>query len=427
MDPRLVAVNKLIWRKDPVEYFKDITGLEPIPEQQRLLRSMLDFKNTRFLICCASGVGKTRTLATIAEWHATEVPDIIKQPYKIAILSGSQKQSDELYNWIIKDISRSPYLASQLAREPLKSYVVFKNGSSIVSLPASPTAYHGIHVNLLIVDEAEDACLKDPKLIIDAPSRIAGMPYSRLILSSTPYYGELFCKYYYETENYPEWLRFHWNTYECPWISQEEIEWAREHTPSLSDFKIRWLGEYSEEEAPTMFRRKSILELKHPTKPSWDEKHPTYLLIDWGYKPHATGIVVCQKIGNKYIILESQLWKEVPYPEQIKRIIALADRYHVTEVRADSENVGECQRLKELGLPVKPISFRADKPRMLEGLRAAVEEGRLYIWEGEDELLRELAYYNPDKGKGDDLVDALMMAMLEDIRPQFNKWHFRAV
>lgn len=422
----LQAVNTLLWRRCPDIFYEDITGLFPIDKQRQLLRDLTDFNINRILVCAASGTGKTLLLAVLAEWHTLILPQIIKQPYKVAILAGSQRQADTLYQYILQHIQKSEWLQSQLAKEPLKSYVLWANQSSIISLPASPTAYHGLHPNLLIIDEAEDAAMKDEKLILDAPSRIAGMPYSRLILSATPYYGTIFCKYYYEEKVYPEWKRYHWTALDCPWISKQEIQWAKDHLPP-SEFKIRWEGTFVEGPEEAMFRRKDILNLKIEERPRPVEDQPVILCIDWGYKPHPTGVIVLQKVGKRYIILEAELWKEITYPEQIKRIQALAERYKVTEVRADSEAIGECQRLKELGLPVKPISFRGNKPRMLEALRASVEEGRLTIWEGFSELLSELAYYHPKRGKGDDLVDALMLAMLEDITPYFDRYYFKLV
>lgn len=420
------AINWVLWKRHLDIFYEDITGFRPIEPQRKLLSDVQQLDNSRFLICAASGTGKTLLLAVIAEWHTLVLPKIIGHPYKVAILAGSQRQSDTLYQYILNHINKHEWMRAELKKEPLKSYILWNDGSSIISLPASPTAYHGLHPNLLIIDEAEDAALKDERLILDAPSRIAGMPYARLILSATPYYGTIFCKFYYEEKVYPEWKRYHWKASECNWISPKEIQWAKEHLPA-SEFKIRWEGEFSEGPEEAMFRRKDIVNLKTEERPKIVEGHPIILCVDWGYKPHPSGVVVVQRIGKRYNILEAELWKEIPYPEQVARIKALADRYNVTEVRADSEAVGECQRLRDLGLPVKPISFRGNKPRMLEGLRAAVEEGRINIWEGFSELLSELAYYHPRRGKGDDLVDALLMAMLEDIQPTFDKFYFKAI
>jgi len=406
----------LLWQTKPSKFFEDITGYKPIPPQKELLDTLIDFNVTRILVSNASSTGKTLTLALMSLWATTVLPTIIHEPYRVMILAGSQRQSDVLYSYFTKYLYKHEFLTSKLKKEPLKSYTSFLDGSEIVALAASPTAYHGPHVNMIIVDEASDAAKKDPNLILDAPSRVAGMNYSKVILSSTPYYDSIFWEYYANETKYPNWKRFHWDASQCTWISKDEIEWARQHLPN-AQFKIMWEGIFAMDDTPSLFRLEDIHRLKTPLKPEPIDDASTYILVDWGQAVHPSAVIVAQKVGNRYIILDAQLWKKVPYPEQLNRIQALVERYKPIKVLVDSENISEWQRLKNMGIPVVPVSFRKDKPRMIETLRVVVEEGRIKIWEGYDEVLRELAYYNPDRGKGDDMVDALLMLMQEEMKP----------
>jgi hypothetical protein len=407
----------LLWQLKPSKFFEDITGLKPIPKQAELLDSLTDFNQSRILVSNASSTGKTLTLALAALWSTTVLPTYIKMPYKVMILSGSMSQSDVLYSYFTKYLYQHEFLTSKLKKEPLKSYTPFNDGSDIIALAASPTAYHGPHVNMVIVDEAEDAGKKDERLIMDAPSRVAGMPYARVILSSTPYWGGLFWKYYSDTLNYPTWKRYHWTAQECGWIDKADIEWAKHHLPDAL-FQILWVGEYAIDDTPSLFRIEDIHKLKVLTKPEQLEGKPIYICVDWGQAVHPSAVLVIQKTSTgHYSVLDAQLWKKVPYPEQLSRIEALAERFKPEKIYADGESISECERLKGLGLPVVPVSFRKNKPRMIETLRMAIEEHRIRIWEQFDEVLRELAYYNPDRQKGDDFCDSLMMVMMEEVKP----------
>ena len=75
----LDSIKLNLWYKRPDIFFKDITGLYPNRIQTDILSGLTDLSNNRYLVCSASGVGKTFTLANIALWSSAVLPHFIKR------------------------------------------------------------------------------------------------------------------------------------------------------------------------------------------------------------------------------------------------------------------------------------------------------------------------------------------------------------
>jgi len=213
------AIQILEWNNNPVQFFKDISNLEPTKGQKEIMNT-LNTKENRVLICCPSGVGKTRCLSLAALYLAFVSPFIKKEPIRVLIISGSLEQSKTLYDYMTEYL-RHPFIKDYL-QDRLKTETHFKHGSVIKAIPCSEKAYYGKHVNFLIIDEA---ALKDlpPVLIDHALSIIAPIKDAKLILSSTPYDADSkFVMMWNDKENFPNWKRISWNFNDCHWIPNKE-------------------------------------------------------------------------------------------------------------------------------------------------------------------------------------------------------------
>ena len=401
------------WYNTPSVYFKDVTGQDPIKGQKHIM-DFLPTNENRLLVCAASGAGKTRVLAAAALWECTVLPTIIRRPVKALVLSGSLEQSKVLYDYTSEYIKRCS-IVGDMVQTRLKTETRFKNGSLLKALPCSERAFYGKHVDLLIIDEA---ALKDiPETIIDhALSIVAPVKGSKLMMSSTPY--EPSSRFVKMWEKAPEegWLRINWSAEECNWIPKSVIEEAR-RTLSETEFRIRWKGEIVTP-SDTYFRRESIKQCLISQKPRRGEGE-IFGGLDWGFK-HSTVLTLVQSEGEEINVLLTKEWKRERIDKIYADILTICNEYHPRLINADSSHVFENNKLKELGVPLEPISFAKEKENMLNNLASLLEHGKLSIWEEETTLISQLRDYKKGLRGGDDFVDSLMLAVKDVYSPTYS-------
>lgn len=405
----LDSIRLSLWYKSPDVFFKDITGFNPNTVQKNILNSLTDLSNSRYLICSASGVGKTFTLSNIALWSTTVLPHFIKRPYKTLIVSGSLPQAQVLYEYSRKFLRASDIIYRQIHGEPIKSRTEFKTGSNIKAVARSLTSYYGEHPDLLIIDEA---VLAGDEIINDGLSRVAPAKQSRIILSSTPYESmSLFVDMWERKDRYPNWLRYSWKTTECPWISTDSIEEARKSL-STPEYQIKWEGIPSAL-LGSIYPRDHLKECRLEEKPIMSSG-PTSMGIDWGFSPHPSALEIVQDGGEYKYHLHEEVKKGMSIDKLHELIDRLVDQYKVSTIIADASHIFENQRLQKRlgpkGVRIILVPFKGEKSRLIEQLRALIEQHRIKIWEHEIDLIHELMNYTYDTKRNDDRVDALMLA-----------------
>jgi len=407
------AIQILEWNNNPVQFFKDISNLEPTKGQKEIMNT-LNTKENRVLICCPSGVGKTRCLSLAALYLAFVSPFIKKEPIRVLIISGSLEQSKTLYDYMTEYL-RHPFIKDYL-QDRLKTETHFKHGSVIKAIPCSEKAYYGKHVNFLIIDEA---ALKDlpPVLIDHALSIIAPIKDAKLILSSTPYDADSkFVMMWNDKENFPNWKRISWNFNDCHWIPNKEkaIEEARKTLPT-EEFEIRWLGKPVPKSDRLIDRealKKCIVEDKIRLSTG-----PVVFGIDWGAVRNPT-IVIGVQYENEHcniLFTKEYLRKFADYIHD--NIESLARKYKPRVIYADASHHWENQRLVDRGLPVVEVNFTKEKTKMVSNLISMIEHNKLRINENEINLIAQLRDYREGLKRYDDYVDSLMLSLKENIRP----------
>ena len=403
------ALQLAIWFKSPADFFIDVwkhRGFYPNEHQKKFLEAVADLDNQRFLLCVASGGGKTLLLGTIAVWFCTVVAKILGKPQTVIIVGGSLEQSKLVYEYILEIINNNDWIKSLVDGEPLRIMTKFKDGSWIKALPCSDKSILGQHPNIMIIDEAVQV---GDFIIQEALSRVGVHRDNKIFISSTPYeYLSLFVEMWMDTKKYSKWLRFHWSLDECHWVDKSILEEARQSLSS-ADYQIKFEG-IPTPPTQTFFDHQAIRECRTSELliPSQGE---TFLGIDWGME-HPTAIVIVRRTqeGNVYVVhIEQHRRKSGEFI--LERLKALCDVWKVQMIYADSEEKFMNRMVQQSGLPIRPIKFHTEKTYMLSNLKAHLESRRLRFWEGWMEFIMQLAKYDPSRKRDDDYVDALCLAL----------------
>lgn len=415
------------WRLDLPAFFEAITGKTPYPYQADFLKKMEDLKNGYAIISAGRGTGKTECLAVLALWYVYVLPITTPGvPMKVVVLAGSEKQARICYGYIMSYIAKIPFLQQALATEPTKEEIVFNDGSWIRPLTASEKSVRGPHPDLLVVDEA---CQADEDLLTAAMPMIGTSAYPRLILSSTPdKFFSLFVNIYTKDKDFPQFLRFNWSAEDCPLVSKNFLS-NQKNLVDQGNYMIEYQG------IPYSFAGKvfPLEQLKECVKYRGliEGNEPRYGGVDWGHYPAPTVLIIVERELGKngelgFRVLHTETYLNQNFEQVLDKIQLVATSYQLSNIYADSNDIGENQRLASRGLPVLPIKFKNEKPAMISNLRALVENERLKI-DGEKDypLVAQMRDYRYDSKKGDDYVDALMLAVKGSKHVMPLKWNLK--
>ncbi|MCW1308289.1 MAG: terminase family protein [Candidatus Parvarchaeota archaeon] len=403
----------ITWRHNLPKFFEDITGLKPRPFQEEFFREVQELKTKNIVIVAGRGIGKTLALATVALWYVLVLAIAENRPFKVVILAGSLKQAKICFNYIMDVINHTPFLQRHLAKEPTQEEILFKDGSWIRPLPASEKSIRGHHPDLLIIDEAAEV---EDSIIYAALPMTAPSPYARHIFSTTPSLtGSSWIEDKWDHQHEPQyappqWKFFNWNAESI--LPPDQVELLKHMLPADA---------YATEIQGLPYRREGkvfrLEDLKECTKidPKEIEKEEigeVYAGIDWGYYPAPTVLVIVKRVEDKWRVLYSEAFLAENFEEMHRKIKLICESYNVVNIFTDSTDKGENLRLAAEGLPVTPVSFKAEKPIMISNLRMLIERHKLKIDPmTQQRLIDQLMNYTYDSKRNDDFVDALMLAV----------------
>ena len=412
------ATDLILWFREPGEFFRALTGWPPIPPQLSLLNRLPDPNFKRMLISAPGEAGKTLLLSVAGLWQATVLPYFTDTGYQVAIISGSARQSQQLYGWM-KKFLRQDIFTDELAEEPLVTITRFKSDSEIRALPNSPKAIRGGHPHMIPLDEGVEA---GDETLLMAQQRVSWRPYSRIIISSTPHrFDSLFVEMWLNKTKYSMWERLEWSWRDCPWKSQEEYEIAVKTQPQWI-VEVEWEGKPFAEMIGK-FLPDDVRDARKDDKPVWIESAKVVIGIDWGYHL-PTAIVVIQWVGDVAEILYAVTYSEKDPEFVAQKIKEIADSYRCSTVFADSSHIQENLRLQHQGVRVQPIIFKNERGWLEGQLTMLLKTKKIRIWNGFGELLHQLFTYNPETTRSRDLADALLLAVRRtSFRP--SKWFFK--
>jgi len=407
------ARNIFTWRYNLPLFFEAVTGQKPYPYQSIFLRKMQNLKNEYAVLSAGRGTGKTQCLAVLALWYVYVLPITHPgTPMQVVILAGSEKQARICYGYIMGFISKIPFLQNSLAKDPTKDEILFIDGSSIKPLTASEKSVRGPHPDMLVVDEA---CQADDDLLTAAMPMIGTSRYPRLILSSTPdKFFSLFVNIFSKDKDFPQFLRFNWSAEDCPIVSKGFLD-NQKKLVDRGNYMVEYLG------IPYSFAGKvfPLQKLKDCVKHRnlIESEGDKFGGVDWGHYPAPTVIIIVERNDNKkgpisWKVLHTEEYLKQNFEHVLDKVELIARSYQVSRLYTDSSDIGENQRLAGRGLPVLPVKFKSQKASMISNLRALVENELIQIDGAKDyPLVAQLRDYRYDSKKGDDYVDACMLAV----------------
>ena len=403
------TVEKLMtWRYHPEEFMRELKPYGANKNQTLFYQDIANLDIKSIILCSARGTGKTETLAVGgALWHLCVIPHFTKIPCRVLVISGSQMQSDILYDYCMDGIKSSPFIRSQVIGRPLRHETKFKYGT-LKALPSSFKSTLGHRADILIIDEAVEA---GNEIIKRALSIVSGSPYRRIILSSTAHeYFSLFVDIWEDPDKYGFTKHGYWSQLECDWITAEEIERLRKILDETT-FRIDVLGEPTSPD--TFFPLDDLKASRVEDKIKYNPDGICQLGIDWGWAPSPTVLTVAQVFGerDRLQVLYQKPFKRVSPKKMDIKIDGLMTQYSINKIIADRSHIHENQRLRERGYLVQEVKFKPMKGQIMGELRRVIMNHEIDIWEEDWPLLDELRKYTEEKRKGQDRVDSLALAI----------------
>lgn len=206
-------------------------------------------------------------------------------------------------------------------------------------------------------------------------------------------------------------------TADNPYIPEGEIDAARLSLPELI-FEQEYLAIFLENEG-AVFRNILACMNAPQTTPEAHEGHHKIMGVDWGKQNDFTAISVgCATCRCE---LAHDRFNQIDYIFQRARLTAMADKWNVNAILAESNAMGEpiIEQLQADGLPVSGFQTSATtKPPLIEGLALTLERAEFQfladpIWTNEMEAYERKispitgrSQYSAPEGMHDDTVMA---------------------
>jgi len=174
---------------------------------------------------------------------------------------------------------------------------------------------------------------------------------------------------------------------ENPDIPFAEIQQIFSTTP-MDIFRQEILAEFLEGEG-VVFRNITACMNAEPQEPKAHKGHPIIMGVDWGKQNDFTALSVgCAKCRVELAI---DRFNQIDYAFQRGRLKALAAKWHVTDILAESNAMGVpiIEELQRDNLPVRPFDTTATtKPPLIEHLALVLEREEMQfindaVWTGE--------------------------------------------
>ena len=308
------------------------------------------------------------------------------------------------------------------------SGAVIRDGDMLATLPNggtvqvrsadNPDSLRGEGLDFVVVDEcayvAEEAW---QEALRPALSDRLG----RAMFISTPAGRNWFWRHYQRGLQDGEWQSWRFPTADNPYIEPGEIEAARGDLPEMI-FRQEYLAEFLESEG-AVFRNIAANLTAPDTTPGDHAGHHLVMGVDWAKQSDFTCLsVVCRDCRTE---VARDRFNQIDYHVQRQRLQALAERWNVAVILAESNSIGEpiIEELQRSGLPVRGFATTASsKPPLIESLALAFEREECRwqadpVWTGELEAYERKvsavtgrSQYSAPEGMHDDTVIARALA-----------------
>ncbi|MDQ7035040.1 MAG: hypothetical protein Q9P01_09440 [Anaerolineae bacterium] len=195
----------------------------------------------------------------------------------------------------------------------------------------------------------------------------------------------------------PDWVSFHFKSWDNPYVAYEEIEAIR-RTTSERVFREEYEAAFIDD-AGQVFR--GIREVTTaPPDAVYNPSHRYLAGIDWGRESDYTAIVIIDATTRQMVALDR--FNKIGWQAQRDRLKLLASYWKPSVIWAEANSIGSpnIEALQNEGLPVRPFMTTArSKASLIEGLALAIERGDIGLLPSEV-LLNELASYTLERLAG---------------------------
>jgi hypothetical protein len=217
------------------------------------------------------------------------------------------------------------------------------------------------------------------------------------------------------------WEAWHFTSHDNPYLSETALaEITQDMTSDM--YRQEVLAEFLENEG-AVFRNIAPCLTAPETTPGDHAGHHLVMGVDWAKQSDFTCLsVVCRDCRTE---VARDRFNQIDYHVQRQRLQALAERWNVAAILAESNSIGEpiIEELQRSGLPVRGFETTASsKPPLIESLALAFEREECRwqadpVWTGELEAYERRvspstgrSQYSAPEGMHDDTVIARALA-----------------
>jgi len=410
------------------QFCKDVLNVELQQYQLDIIDNMLHHK--RCVNVLGRQAGKDWLISCFVLWMT-----ITCSNQKILLVSAGQRQSDLLYNRILGFLGYSKELFDSVDKSNMEK-CVFKNNSEIWSLPATGFIRGFTEVTHIFVNEAFEV----PDYTFSAIEPMLAIMDGYLYLFSTPrgcvgFLWDVFNNPFYKRVQLPSSV----NKY----ITKKYLD-DRKQTMDALEFDMEFNAQF-QQSVDTFFKLSTINDCSEEyslrAEPEADKVY--YCGIDWGRVHDKSVITIVSKSQGKHQSEKEAMYKveniiemsKVPFPEQVRRVIALHSKFNFKVIIPEWAGLGipPCDELIEkLGAEIVKI-FKPtidNKSEAYSKLRKKMEDKQLIIPKNHVELqyeLRTFQYQLLPSGKmklfhlaksSDDRIDSLCFSIFGTIQEE---------
>lgn len=335
-----------------------------LPKPHRKQASVRASPAKRKVICAGRRAGKTRGMAIIAV-------EALLQGRRVLEAAPTLDQTEAFWE-ACKTALGDLIVAGVLYKNESRHILEMPDGARIRTKTAwNADTLRGDYADLLILDEyaTMDKSAWD---LVGAPMLLDND--GDAVFISTPRRRNHFHSLYTRAleDDTGRWAAFHFTSHDNPYLSAEALD---EITADLTEdaYKQEILAEFLEGEG-AVFRNVDACCVLEPGDPAEHEGHELVMGVDWGKVDDYTVLSVGCRECRQEVALDR--FHGVSYHLARQRLAALADRWHVYDILAESNSMGlpVIDEMQYDGLPVRGFQTTASsKPPLIESLALTLE------------------------------------------------------
>jgi hypothetical protein len=370
-----------------IDFAYGFFGIKLYPYQ----KAFVEDQSNRIIWLSGRQTGKSTALACKALYNS------VMRAKKVLIVAPVLRQSSIIFDKIFDVISYSTTL-SRMCKQMTRSIVHFKNGGSILALPAGRIGYtiRGYSPDLLIIDE----CAYVPEKVFTAlmPSVIAS--HGKIIMCSTPF-GKSGRFYSAFTDPDQDYSKHFTKTVENPKVKAEDLEKER-NMMTEQEYRQEYEGEFIED-VDTFISKDlflSCVDSELMIKQNWNEDieikpdRDYFIGLDvarYGTDENVWTLLSVDAAGHATVeaILSTS---GKPLTDTVGRTLDLYTKYSIKMIFADETGLGSgaVDLLKEKDVRLVPITFTLnDKADMFKHLKWMMERKKISLPGDHTKLLNQ--------------------------------------